>query len=62
MRSYLLRGDVALGAGSAEDLFDAFLAPYRDLEPVSQIAAYELTRLMQGTISLRGIGWVPPYQ
>ena len=40
--------DVALGASSAEDLFDAYSAPYRDLEPVSQIAAYELTRLMPG--------------
>ena len=54
MRSYLLRGDVALGAGSAEDLFDAFLAPYRDLEPVSQIAAYELTRLMPGNNLIKG--------
>ena len=49
-----LRGDVALGASSAEDLFDAYLAPYRDLEPVSQIAAYELTRLMPGNNLIKG--------
>ena len=53
-RDSLLRGDVALGASMAEELFDSFIAPYRDLEPVSQIAAYELTRLMPGNNLIKG--------
>lgn len=53
-RGSLLRGDVARGANSAEELFDSFVAPYRDLEPISQIAAYELTQLMPGNNLIKG--------
>lgn len=54
MQSSLLRGDVARGANSAEELFNSYLIPYRNLEPVSQIAAYELTRLMPGNNLIKG--------
>lgn len=53
-RDFLLDPDFEATTRDPEDVFEDILDPYRDLEPIEQIMAYECTSLMPGNNLVKG--------